>query len=427
MASFRARVEEVYRNDDSKKTLLEDMLAELEERTRERDAAKGELDMAKDTARTYYQRMVQAEADKSHVQTSTFLDEFLPRGMEGGEDAGKHLRSSILDYYKTNPKFHADDRIIIRVYANVRGFARALKAAKIISEESTFDQFIAGFNKSHLLSDYIDAGPNKEAADSKLKGLLKANFELFYRNRHCQHIVFGGSADNSYAGFLGPYALPGGINDRVTLIEGPPFASDLRKVAQGFDRVALTTVFRTTKIQVINGNQIVAGVKRPAPASYISGRPTTGAALTPADKKPSHPPTVPIPSPVIYQNQYGQRLDTPLTYDKEYLKLLYDKNSRLCNNFYLRGHCLFGNTCAWDHSQQLTQTQLDTMRYKARTSNCFNPFCADPACCLGHMCPRGSACNNPACKFLPEMHNIDVSHVYEYNTVTQEKKELKPS
>lgn len=47
------------------------MLAELEERTRERDAAKGELDMAKDTARTYYQRMVQAEADKSHVQTST--------------------------------------------------------------------------------------------------------------------------------------------------------------------------------------------------------------------------------------------------------------------------------------------------------------------------------------------------------------------
>ena len=47
------------------------MLAELEERTKERDAAKGELDMAKDTARTYYQRMVQAEADKAHLQTST--------------------------------------------------------------------------------------------------------------------------------------------------------------------------------------------------------------------------------------------------------------------------------------------------------------------------------------------------------------------
>ncbi|KIW15332.1 hypothetical protein PV08_05378 [Exophiala spinifera] len=419
------------------------MLAEIEERTRERDAAKGELDMAKDTARTYYQRMVQAESDRSHLQTSTdcdrfllvlidgdsmpFLDEFLSRGMEGGEAAGKHLRSSVLDYYKTNPKFHADDRVIIRVYANVRGLSRTLKAAKIISDESTFDQFIAGFNKSHPLSDYVDAGVHKEAADSKLKGLLKANFELFYRNRHCQHIFFGGSADNSYAGFLSPYTLPGGINDRVTLVEGPPFAYDLRKVAQGFDRVSLTTVFRTAKIQVVNGTQAVAGIKRPAPASYGSGRPTPSSASTPADNRSSSPPTTPNVSPIIYQNQYGQRLDIPLSYDKEYLKLLYDKNSKLCNNFYLRGNCPFGSSCAWDHSQKLSQTQLDTLRYKARTSNCRNPFCTDPTCCLGHMCPRGNACSLPNCKFLPEMHNIDVSRLYEYNTETQEKKELKPS
>lgn len=188
--------------------------------------------------------------------------------------------------------------------------------------------------------------------------------------------------------------------------------------------MALTTVFRTTKIQVINGTQTVAGVKRPASASYSSGRPT---ASTPADKKSSQPTTVPAPSPIIYQNQYGQRLDTPLNFDKDYLKLLYEKNSRLCNNFYLRGHCPYGSSCAWEHTQKLNQTQLDTMRYKARTSNCRNPFCTDPACCLGHMCPRRSACNNAQCKFLPEMHNIDVSHVYEYNTETQEKKELKSS
>jgi len=77
MASFRTRVEDVYRGDEMKKVLFEEMLAELEERTRERDAARSELDMAKDTARNYYQRMVQAEADKSHVQTSTDCDRFL--------------------------------------------------------------------------------------------------------------------------------------------------------------------------------------------------------------------------------------------------------------------------------------------------------------------------------------------------------------
>ncbi|KAK7894882.1 hypothetical protein LTR67_005621 [Exophiala xenobiotica] len=439
------------------------MLAELEERTRERDTARGELDMAKDTARSYYQRMVQAEADKSHLQTSTvtlrltsfahtyvadthqdcdrfllvlidgdsmpFLDEFLPRGIEGGEDAGKHLRSAVLDYYKTNARFHADDRVIIRVYANVRGLGRTYKAAKIIPEESVFDQFITGFNKSHPLSDYIDAGAHKEAADSKMKGLSKANFELFYRNRHCQHVMFGGSADSSYAGFLGPYTLPGTINDRITMIEGSPFPYDLRKVAQGFHQVSLRTVFRNTKIQVANGAQVVAGAKRPATESLVSSRERQPpvASLTSSDGNSQQAAIGLTPSPVIYQNQYGQRLDIPLHPDKDYLKFLYDKNARLCNNFYLRGHCPYGAGCEWDHTQKLSQAQLDTFRYKARTSSCRNPFCTDPTCCLGHMCPRGNACNIAQCKFLPEMHNIDVSHVFQYNTETQERKELKPS
>ncbi|KIW50044.1 hypothetical protein, variant [Exophiala xenobiotica] len=354
-----------------------------------------------------------------------FLDEFLPRSIEGGEDAGKHLRSAVLDYYKTNAKFHADDRIIIRVYANVRGLGRTYKAAKIIPEESIFDQFITGFNKSHPLSDYIDAGAHKEAADSK----MKANFELFYRNRHCQHIMFGGSADSSYAGFLGPYTLPGTINDRITMIEGSPFPYDLRKVAQGFQQVSLETIFRATKIQVANGSQVVAGVKRPAAESLMPSRerqaPVTS--LTSSDGKSRQAALSLTPSPVIYQNQYGQRLDIPLHPDKDYLKFLYEKNSRLCNNFYLRGHCPYGANCEWDHSQKLSQAQLDTFRYKARTSNCRNPFCTDPTCCLGHMCPRGNTCNIAQCKFLPEMHNIDVSHVFQYNTETKERKELKPS
>lgn len=45
------------------------MAAQLEQRTMERDAAKSELDMAKDTARLYYQRMLQAEAERLQPQT----------------------------------------------------------------------------------------------------------------------------------------------------------------------------------------------------------------------------------------------------------------------------------------------------------------------------------------------------------------------
>ncbi|EHY54563.1 hypothetical protein HRR83_004316 [Exophiala dermatitidis] len=449
MASFKTRVDEVKRSDVAKNTLLDELLAHVDQLTKERDAAKGELDMAQDTARTYYQRMVKAESEKSHIQTSMdcdrfvlvlidgdsmpFLNEFVSRGLEGGEDAGKHLRTAVLEYYKTLSKYHADDRVVIRIYANSKGLGRAYKSAKLIPDESVFDQFMIGFNRSHPLSDFVDAGHHKEAADSK----LKANFELYYRNHHCQHIMFGGSADNSYAGFLSPFSLPGAINDRITLLEGPPFPYELRKVAQGFFHTGFRGIFRTTKIQTIPNSGQVIGAKRPATDALTSFRErpapnSTSAAVTPPKAQPNQqpqqaaqtPPTSFTPPPFVFQNQYGQRLDVPLDVDKDYLKELYTKNTRLCNNFYLRGHCPFGDKCEWDHSQHLTKRQLDTFRHKARSSSCRDPFCQDPACCLGHMCPRGASCDISICKFLPEQHNIDCAEVYQYYPETKERKRI---
>ena len=95
----------------------------------------------------------------------------MSRGSGGGEDAGKLLRTAVLDYHKTHPRYHADDKIIIRVYANCHGLSRTFKAAKIIPDESVFENFLTGFNSSHPLSDYVDAGNRKEAADSKMKGV----------------------------------------------------------------------------------------------------------------------------------------------------------------------------------------------------------------------------------------------------------------
>ncbi len=46
------------------------MLARVDQLTQQHDAAKNELDMARDTARTYYQRMVQAESEMSQLRTN---------------------------------------------------------------------------------------------------------------------------------------------------------------------------------------------------------------------------------------------------------------------------------------------------------------------------------------------------------------------
>jgi hypothetical protein len=88
----------------------------------------------------------------------------------GGEDAGKHLRIAVEAYHRSNPNYHPDDRIVIRAFANVQGSGRTYKAARIVPDEAIFNQFIAGFNRSHPLSEFINAGAHKEAADTKIKG-----------------------------------------------------------------------------------------------------------------------------------------------------------------------------------------------------------------------------------------------------------------
>jgi len=97
--------------------------------------------------------------------------------MEGGEVVGKRLRAAVQDYHKNNnANYHPDDRIVIRVFSNSRGLSRTYKAAKIIPDEVVFELFMTGFSKSHPLSDFIDAGNQKEAADSKMKGMLSPRF-----------------------------------------------------------------------------------------------------------------------------------------------------------------------------------------------------------------------------------------------------------
>lgn len=55
------------------------MVANIEQLTQQRDAARNELDMARDTARTYYQKMVQAEAEKSQMKTTMVDQQIQPQ------------------------------------------------------------------------------------------------------------------------------------------------------------------------------------------------------------------------------------------------------------------------------------------------------------------------------------------------------------
>jgi hypothetical protein len=68
------------------------------------------------------------------------------------------------------PGVDPNARVLIRVYANVKGMAKAYREANILSEQHVFGEFVQGFNMADPLCDFVDAGTGKECSDEKLKG-----------------------------------------------------------------------------------------------------------------------------------------------------------------------------------------------------------------------------------------------------------------
>ena len=76
------------------------------------------------------------------------------------------------EYIRGLANWHGDDRVVIRVFANARGLAKASRVAGIVRDEDQVYEFITGLSSSHPLTSFTDAGGAKEAADSKMRGKL---------------------------------------------------------------------------------------------------------------------------------------------------------------------------------------------------------------------------------------------------------------
>lgn len=375
-----------------------------------------------------------------------FLDTYVTRGFEGGIELGRQLRQALRDYHQTNPFHRGDDKILIYITANLQGLSRAYTQAGITVEASRVRDFFVGVSQSHPLTNFIDAGSQKEAADSR----LRAQMELYYSNTHCQQVIFGGS-DSGYAPFLDTFANSKDVNKRITVLNPSHMPPAMGRTLSQFLTTSFPQIFREAKIvtsRSFSNIQSPAGSKRPAsdlptpperrppaptyhgPVKTEDGDSSQDDADTRAYKKEYHPedPFLVREAPsshVYFVNQYGQRLDQPLVYDKRYLRYLFTQKTRLCNNFYLRQHCPYGDQCSWDHSEDLTPLQIDTLRHKARTSACRDPYCDDVGCVLGHQCPRPAGdCAIEACKFLPQQHDVPVDAVFEVSSITGERSQV---
>ncbi|CAM1504877.1 Fc.00g024680.m01.CDS01 [Cosmosporella sp. VM-42] len=414
--------------DDGKYILIENLFAYISDLSRQLSNAESDLRDKKDLLYLERSRLSEAKKQLQDVQHEKagymfafvlidgdcmpFKDDLVKQGLEGGQKTVNLLRQAVDGHLKDTMGSEANHvKVVARVYANLKGLSMAYKDYDVLYDPATLFEFVRGFNMGNDLCDFVDAGNGKECADEK----IKAAFRINVVDVHCQQIYFGGAPDNGYARLLGPYRDDKSACQRITLLEGPPFAKELADLKDSFRTTTLANIFRSQKLPATNG-RVSNHPSRPGspPANYAAA-----AAVAVAQPVSSaHRASLPIARRcsvlgAVHRNRHGQRVDALLpSYSREdYFNL---KSRKLCNAFHLTGICPHEDTywtCHHSHDGKLSDKQLIALAAVARQSPCSTGLeCDDPNCYNSHRCPRGD-CQEPNCRWGEEMHGIDTKIV----------------
>jgi hypothetical protein len=111
-----------------------------------------------------------------------FSDDLIKKGAQGGREGAQLLSCAANEFVAQTLPHLNNPRVLVRIYANVRGTAEALCKTGVIDKPALFDDFIRSFNSSKVLFDFVDAGGRKNATGDKLGELLK----LYLYDCHCE-------------------------------------------------------------------------------------------------------------------------------------------------------------------------------------------------------------------------------------------------
>lgn len=435
-----------FRRDDALSRLLDQYAVLIEDYKRlksdyeeEREAREKYKQMAKDQERNPFV-LVLVDGD-GYV----FNENLIAKRGEGGAMAAQLLNDEVKASLRQKGLQHC--QVMVRVYANVQGLSKALSKTGVVGGESrALGPFIANFNRSYGLTEFVDAGELKENADFKLRSLLR----LYADNTQCKQIYFAACHDVGYISELTPYMSN---SSKFTLVRttGVRFHDEFTKLGMGIED--FRGVFRNSPLDN------VAPYRAPN-ASATSVKPATGLSQSalpakrsvtvgPISIKDEHKP--PCPFYAIGKCRYGkscknlhidsplERMETPQKYTdlpspskssnpsvfdslprkedipegcvainhNDYrldpyippisaeiirnLKARVDK-WRVCNSFHLTGSCTAGDRCEYDHSP-LEPEFLSALESLARTQPCPR---RGP--CRLTDCTHGHICQNPECK-----------------------------
>ncbi|KAM4063667.1 putative ccch zinc finger dna binding protein [Hirsutella rhossiliensis] len=380
-----------------------------------------------------------------------FHESLLSKGADGGSHAAQLLHESIKASLQLKGLEHC--QVMVRIYANLAGLSKTLhKVGLAGTERRSLAPFVASFNRSYGLAEFVDAGDLKENADFKLRAMMN----LWAENTQCKHIYFAACHDVGYISDLVPYM---GNYGRFTLINTPgvKFHDEFTKLDLGIEE--LPGVFRAasggaptwslgdqaptrtdgqkavcrfhssgrckygkacknlhiedatnskaTWRSTTNDPQSAAGGSLQEPrrrtpplfnmrsdvaTDFMNGYSAHATSLLAGLDVLALPKKGNIPEGQVAVNKNGFRLDPYIPPSGlEILSRLkaHISRQRVCNNFHLNGFCEAGDHCGYDHGP-LEEGFKQALESLARSMPCGKRgACRNAACTCGHVCQNG--------------------------------------
>jgi hypothetical protein len=191
LRSLKAEMEQYRMFDDARNHRIEALIIEVEKLTSQLNNAQADIIDAMNSRRQYQRDAQEAKDIITKLASNRyavllvdgdgykFNDRYF-QGPEGGAAAARELVTSVQNHLGANIN------VLVNVYANRQGLAKALYEAEIIHTRDYLDSFFCACNQSQPLFHFIDCGYGKERADAKLRGKsFGPLFYLFTSNTFC--------------------------------------------------------------------------------------------------------------------------------------------------------------------------------------------------------------------------------------------------
>ncbi|KAJ5477009.1 hypothetical protein N7539_007153 [Penicillium diatomitis] len=137
-----------------------------------------ELESERTSRRTFQVENIEAKAEVRRLNDinvvvlvdgdgAKFLDTLLS-SPDGAAEASRRLTKAVRTFLQDSPYSSEDVPILVRIYANLKDLATALQKNKVIPFERDLHRFAEQFTNSRAEFEFINVGPGKENADSKM-------------------------------------------------------------------------------------------------------------------------------------------------------------------------------------------------------------------------------------------------------------------